>query len=120
HPFATRRTPFCDCGMADRRLFRECSHVEGPMRTVRIGMLCSMVLAAAGCGGAGDSSDVPEVPSPDAAATPPADCSPLETRPPNAADQSPASPDQTRACAVTSDPQYEVVVVATGLVHPWA
>ena len=47
-------------------------------------------------------------------------CEPLETRPPNAEDQRPAFEGQTRACAAASDAAFEVDVVATGLVHPWA
>jgi glucose/arabinose dehydrogenase len=44
----------------------------------------------------------------------------LETRPPNAPDQRPAFQGQTRACAVTSNVAFDVVVVARGLEHPWA
>jgi glucose/arabinose dehydrogenase len=47
-------------------------------------------------------------------------CAPIETRPPNAADQRPTFPEQTRACRVTSSTAVDVVVVATGLVHPWS
>jgi glucose/arabinose dehydrogenase len=49
-----------------------------------------------------------------------ADCDPLETRPPNAADQRPSFAGQTRACAVRSSVAFDVVVVAKGLEHPWA
>jgi aldose sugar dehydrogenase len=47
-------------------------------------------------------------------------CSPLETRQPNAPDQRPAFPGQTRSCGVTSNVAYEVTVLAKGLEHPWA
>ena len=47
-------------------------------------------------------------------------CTPLETREPNAPDQRPAFPGQTRACGVESDVAFEVVVLAKGLEHPWA
>lgn len=47
-------------------------------------------------------------------------CEPLETREPNASDQEPAFPAQTRACAMTSEVTPQVTVVAKGLVHPWA
>ncbi len=47
-------------------------------------------------------------------------CEPLETRPPNAADQQPAFPGQTRACAEPTNVAFDVTVLATGLVHPWA
>jgi len=47
-------------------------------------------------------------------------CEPIETREPNAPSQRPASPGQTRACAVTSPAAFEVVVLARGLEKPWA
>ena len=48
------------------------------------------------------------------------DCEPLETSPPEDPSQEPAFPEQTRACGVTSDVDYEVSVVSTGLERPWA
>ena len=39
---------------------------------------------------------------------------------PNAPDQRPAFPGQTRACKITSNVAFEVVVLATGLAKPWA
>lgn len=47
-------------------------------------------------------------------------CTPVETRAPNAPDQRPATPGQTRTCAITSTVAFAVTVVATGLEHPWA
>lgn len=47
-------------------------------------------------------------------------CTPLETREANAPGQEPAFPEQTRACEVTADVEFDVVVVAGGLEHPWA
>jgi len=47
-------------------------------------------------------------------------CAPLETREPNAPHQRPSFPGQTRACAIASIAPFEVVVVASGLEHPWA
>ena len=47
-------------------------------------------------------------------------CKPLETRQANAAEQRPERPDQTRACAAPASAPFDVVVVAKGLVHPWA
>jgi aldose sugar dehydrogenase len=47
-------------------------------------------------------------------------CRPVETRPPNAPDQKPEHEGQTRACAVTSNVEFEVRVLARGLAHPWA
>jgi glucose/arabinose dehydrogenase len=53
-------------------------------------------------------------------AQPRGDCAPVETRAPNASDQQPAFPGQTRACGVASKVAFDVVVVARGLAHPWA
>ena len=47
-------------------------------------------------------------------------CSPIETRAPNAPDQRPAFPGQTRACKVTSNVDFDVVVVTKELETPWA
>jgi glucose/arabinose dehydrogenase len=47
-------------------------------------------------------------------------CSPAETRSPNARDQRPAFPGQTRACERKSNVAFDVVVLAKGLEHPWA
>jgi aldose sugar dehydrogenase len=44
----------------------------------------------------------------------------LETRTPNAPDQKPAFPEQTRACAVKSGVAFDVTVLAKGLDKPWA
>ncbi|OHV08784.1 PQQ-dependent sugar dehydrogenase [Kushneria phosphatilytica] len=45
---------------------------------------------------------------------------PMEAPPPNAPDQQPAFPAQTRAPAMQSTVELQVEVVADGLVHPWA
>ncbi|MDQ4120286.1 MAG: PQQ-dependent sugar dehydrogenase [Acidobacteriota bacterium] len=47
-------------------------------------------------------------------------CQPVETREPNAPEQKPAFPGQTRACAVNSNVAFEVTVLAKGLDRPWA
>jgi aldose sugar dehydrogenase len=47
-------------------------------------------------------------------------CRPLETREPNAPGQRPAFPGQTRACGVTSNVAFDVIVVARHLEHPWS
>lgn len=70
----------------------------------------------AGCGGAA-------APPSDSSALnggPAQDCPPLETRSPNAPDQRPAFPEQTRACEAASNVEFDVVVLARGLEHPWA
>lgn len=48
------------------------------------------------------------------------DCVLLETSSPNASQQKPAFPDQTRACGIKSTTQFEVTVIAKGLKNPWA
>lgn len=47
-------------------------------------------------------------------------CASLETRTPNAPDQRPAFAGQTRACGVSSNVAFDVVVIAKGLNKPWA
>lgn len=49
-----------------------------------------------------------------------ADCRPLETREPNAEEQKPSFPQQTRACGVETKAPLEVSVIAKGLNRPWA
>jgi glucose/arabinose dehydrogenase len=86
-------------------------------RTIIVPIL--LAVAAASCGprngepGSGDNAatDGPDVRS---------DCQPLETRSPNAPNQQPAFPEQTRACAAASNVAFAVVVVTDGLAHPWA
>jgi glucose/arabinose dehydrogenase len=75
------------------------------MRSARVALLATAILAGA-----------------DAAWSqrPAARCRPLETRAPNAPEQQPAFPGQTRACASPSSVAFEVVVLATGLERPWA
>jgi glucose/arabinose dehydrogenase len=48
------------------------------------------------------------------------DCTPVETRKPNAPSQRPAFPGQTRVCSTTSGVGFDVVVLTDGLEHPWA
>lgn len=50
----------------------------------------------------------------------PGACPSLETRPANASEQKPAFVGQTRTCAAKSNVAFEVVVLAKGLVQPWA
>jgi len=47
-------------------------------------------------------------------------CAPIETSEPNAPDQRPAFAGQTRACAERSNVAFDVVVLAKGLMQPWA
>src|SRR4051794_8671347 len=46
-------------------------------------------------------------------------CKPLESREPNAPNQHPAFPGQTRACEEKSNVAFDVTIVARGLEHPW-
>ena len=59
---------------------------------------------------------------PATASTPAAEapCRPLATEGPNVPDQRPTFAGQTRACGVTSNVPFDVVVLARGLAHPWA
>ena len=96
--------------------------VEGRMRISR--QICTgpLVLAlAVGCGGSGQVRNGPRHESSDAIAAGRSDeCQLLETRTPNVPDQRPAFAGQTRACGVTSNVAFDVVVLAKGLEHPWA
>jgi glucose/arabinose dehydrogenase len=49
-----------------------------------------------------------------------AQCTPLETRNPNASGQQPATPGQTRTCGVQSNVAFDVQVVARGIERPWS
>jgi len=74
----------------------------------------SLAVAAMACGAQG----IPV--SKDAPAAAAGQCTPLETRAPNATDQRPASPGPTRPCGVRSGVAHEVTVVTQSLGKPWA
>ena len=89
-------------------------------KTPTVGLL---ILAAvvAGCSGSGEpADDAGPRPSAASVARDSTQCPSIETRDANAPHQSPAFPGQTRACAVRSNVAFDVVVLARGLVHPWA
>jgi glucose/arabinose dehydrogenase len=92
------------------------------MRTSRlpyIGLVVAVV--GAGCSGSReDRNSAMHQPSAAVAGSRSADCPPLETRAPNVPSQRPAFAEQTRACGVTSHVDFDVVVLAKGLEHPWA
>ena len=90
--------------------------LRGLRRTPRVAFIPMLVLAVvvAAPVKAGSQTSGDSVPGRAAA------CTPLETRQPNVPDQRPAFPGQTRACAITSDVAFEVVVLAKGLEEPWA
>ena len=95
-----------------------CLHfLRGPRRTPGLVLISMIVLAAAVAASADNASAQTAGGS---AAGHAAACTPLETRQPNAPDQRPAFPGQTRACAITSHVAFEVVVLAKGLDKPWA
>ena len=75
------------------------------LRTVTSTALAAACLISAGCS------------QPSAAAQ---GCRPVETREPNGTGQKPSFPEQTRACGTASNVAFSVVVVAKGLVRPWA
>ena len=79
------------------------------MRIARAALIGTITLAATAACTAAEATDLRPQP-----------CTPLETRPPNGEGQRPAFPGQTRACGVQSNVAFDVVVVATGLQHPWA
>src|SRR5687768_1182173 len=70
-------------------------------------------ILAAACADAGGETE-------NAQATSSQQCKPLESRSPNARGQKPAFQGQTRMCGVKSNVAFDVVVVARGLVNPWA
>ena len=71
-------------------------------------------------GTGGSTASAASTPAPPAPARLPANCTPLETRPPNAKDQTPAFPGQTRICGVASKVAFDVVELTKALDHPWA
>ena len=91
------------------------------MRRAIIGLI--LFGGVAGCGGSGEAAngDSSQPGSETAMAAETGEqCVPLETRPPNDPSQEPAFPGQTRACAVDSNVELQVLVLSTGLEHPWA
>jgi aldose sugar dehydrogenase len=94
------------------------------MVTPRAASLAIILLAAAtaGCGArpGGTADGAGAEASADNGAGDSAACTPLETREPNAPDQRPAFQGQNRACGITSEAAFDVVVVAKGLENPWA
>ncbi len=93
------------------------------MQTAHAALVSIVILAAAGAG----CDQRPAEPAASASASASgaqaqgaAPCTPVETRAPNAPAQRPESPGQTRACAMTSNVAFEVIVLAQGLEQPWA
>ena len=76
------------------------------MRLIALAATVSSLTLAAACGANGQDA-------------PAATGGPLETRPANAPNQTPAFPEQTRAPAVRTEAALAHTVVASGLEHPW-
>lgn len=76
------------------------------MRPLLLAASTSVLVLAAACQASGQSQ-------------PPAAGAPVETRPANGANQTPAFEGQTRAPGVRTEQALTTTVVASGLVHPW-
>lgn len=86
-------------------------------RRAQLLSIAALATAVAACGGPpeqvdGGTGSIAELD--------PSSCAPLETRPANVPEQAPAFAGQTRACGITSDVAFDVVVLASGLENPWA
>jgi aldose sugar dehydrogenase len=89
------------------------------MLIARVVALSSMIaLAVAGSACAQSAGDPGPGTTASTASTAP--CTPIETRAPNAPDQRPAFPGQTRTCKITSNVGFEVVVLTKELAKPWS
>jgi glucose/arabinose dehydrogenase len=86
------------------------------MQIARVVALPSIILLAVASSACAQSSGDPTP----RGSTSTAACSPIETRAPNAPDQRPAFSGQTRACKVTSNVGFDVVVLTKELAKPWA
>jgi aldose sugar dehydrogenase len=73
-----------------------------------------------GSSAVGGTATATATPAPPAPAPLPANCTPLETRAPNAKEQTPAFPGQTRICGVSSNVAFDVVELTKALDHPWS
>jgi glucose/arabinose dehydrogenase len=102
-----------------RRQLDELSAWRFSMRYYTLLLAATMGFGITACNGNGEAGDqgAAAAASPGAQA---AQCDPVETERPNARNQQPAFPGQTRACAVRSNVAYDVTVVARGLATPWA
>src|SRR5690606_37598757 len=83
-------------------------HIPGlSIPSSRLLFACALCALSVACAGSRD--DVAADSSSGADPSSPGQCPPIETRPPNASDQRPAFPGQTRACGVSSEVEYDVV-----------
>ncbi len=87
------------------------------MKNIQIALISIFLLISFGTACGQNSSAVD---SKTATADSNSDCRPLQTREPNAGEQEPTFPEQTRACGVETKTAYQVTVIAKGLDKPWA
>lgn len=80
--------------------------------------ILAVVLACTACNST--TGEQPSDVANDTTLEPTQECDPLETRAANAPNQSPAFEGQTRACEASSDVAFDVEVLTSDLVHPWA
>ena len=80
----------------------------------------ALTAPAMGCTGATPKADASGGAQSSADPTADTTCRPLQTREPQAPNQRPAFPGQTRACEAKSTVAFDVVVLTKGLDHPWA
>ena len=90
------------------------------MPAFRVSCLAAIAVAAASLACAPRNSDSAFGGAASASADGGTQCTPLETRAPNAKNQRPAFAGQTRTCGVKSNVAFDVNVVATGLEKPWS
>jgi glucose/arabinose dehydrogenase len=90
------------------------------MPAFRVSCLAALAVAVSSLACAPRNSDSAFGGAASASADGGAQCTPLETRAPNAKSQRPAFAGQTRTCGVKSNVAFDVNVVATGLEKPWS
>lgn len=89
--------------------------------TAAVAVAACLTLAACTAPSRDSTNSAVTRPSPsDPAGRAAANCTPLETRAANAAEQKPAIARQTRTCGVAASTPYNVTVVAKGLSKPWS
>jgi aldose sugar dehydrogenase len=90
------------------------------MKISRLILLSAVVMTAMGASCNKDSTSAQEQDTPTEPATAQQDCQPFDNGKPNSPDQKPTFEGQTRACAMKSETQFTVQVLAKGLNKPWA
>lgn len=90
------------------------------MRLWGVALFSIVVASTSGAACSSPVSGQASQPASPAATTAGTACTPIETREANVPEQKPSFSAQTRACEVKSSVAFDVTVVATGLVKPWA